>query len=486
MASDSQAKMAALFREYRSNPVKFVVDQFKVTPDGWQAEALMALVENQRVGMKACKGPGKSAWLAWVGWWALACFPHMKGLATSITADNLRDNLWAELAMWQKKSPLLASQFQWNVERITQRQHPETWFISARTWSKQADKNQQSNTLAGHHGDYTIILIDEAGDIPSGVVASSEASLYTGKFNRICMAGNPTKTEGPLYDAWTTQRHLWWMKEITGDPDDPARSTRINIDRAREAIALWGRDHPWVMVNILGKFPPVQADKLMGPEEIAAAATRVIPQVEWLYEPKIMAVDVARFGDDRSCLGIRQGKVVPKKIVYRNLDLMELAEQIAREYWDSTPDALFIDETGIGGGVVDRLRQLGIPCVGINFGSKPKDPKFADKRTEMWWDMAIWLKGRNGPDTGGSIPNDAELIAELGAPSYYFTGNGKLKLESKDEMKKRGINSPDIADMLCMTFAEHVAPPLPNVLGAQARSRGLVYEYDPYAGEEAR
>lgn len=475
-------KLAALFREYRVNPVKFVRDQFGAEPDVWQAEMLMALVDNQRVGMKACKGPGKSCGEAWAGWWFLACFPHAKCLATSITGDNLRDNLWAELATWQKKSPLLMSQFQWNVERITQKKHPETWFLSARSWSKQADKGTQSNTLAGHHGEYTLILIDEAGDIPSGVVASADASLSTGKVNRILMAGNPTRTEGPLYDAWNSQRHLWWMKEITGDPADPSRSKRISIKWAQEQIDLWGREHPWVMVNVLGKFPSTQSDKLLGPDDVQAAQDRKVSQAEWQHEPKIMALDVARFGDDRSVLGIRQGKVVPLTRTYRNLDLMELAEQAAREYWEHLPDALFVDETGIGGGVVDRLRQLQIPVIGINFGSKPKDAKFADKRTEMWWDMAIWIKGRNGPDTGGCLPRTPELAAELLAPSYYFTANNKMRLESKDDMKKRGIASPDEADMLAMTFSEQVAPKPPAVLGS-VRPSAVLYDYDPYSDE---
>lgn len=481
--SPAQTQFAALFREYRTNPCKFVYDQFGATPDKWQEEVLNAYVTNDRVAMKACKGPGKSCLESWIVQHFMACYPHAKCLATSITGDNLRDNLWAEIATWQKKSKLLSAQFVWSVERFFNKQHPETWFASARTWSKQADANQQANTLAGHHGDYTLILIDEAGDIPSGVISAADASLSTGKVNRIVMAGNPTRTEGPLYDACHSQRHLWWVKEITGDPLDPARAPRISVKWAQEQIDLWGRDHPWVMVNVLGKFPPVQSDKLLGPDEVQAAVSRNVSQAEYCYEPKIMALDVARFGDDKSVLGMRQGKVIPLKKIYRNLDLMELATQASVEYWEHLPDAFFIDETGIGGGVVDRLRQLGIPVVGVNFGSKSKDAKFADKRTEMWWDMAMWLKGRNGPGTGGCIPNDIELINELTAPSYYFTATNKLKLESKDEMKKRGLASPDSADMLCMTFAEVVVPVARDAVHRRQGSTAL-HEYDPY--EEAR
>lgn len=483
MKDTEAAKVAALFRKWREDPCEFVRVQFKAEPDIWQAEVLNALCLNQRVAMKACKGPGKSCVESWAIWWFLAMYPHAKILATSITGDNLRDNLWAELAFWQKKSRLLSTQFAWNVERITHKDHPETWFCSARTWSKQADKAQQANTLAGHHGEYTMIVIDEVGDIPAGVVSAADASLSTGKVNRIMMAGNPTRTEGPLYDACTTQRHLWWVKEITGDPNAPDRAPRISKEWAQQQIDLWGRDHPWVMVNVLGKFPPVQSDKLLGPDDVAAATQRSFREAEYLFEPLVLGVDVARFGDDRSVAIARQGRMARRPTVFRNMDLMELAQQVARLYWDMTPQPqiIFVDETGIGSGVVDRLRQLGLPVLGINFSSKPRDPRFADKRSEMWWDMASWVRGRNGPETGANIPNDPDLMFELAAPSYYFTNTSKLKLESKDEMKKRGVASPDVADALALTFAEQVVAPQ-NFAGGAARPRGVLHEYDPFDG----
>jgi phage terminase large subunit len=475
-------RLIGRLKAWREDPILFVKDNFKAVPDDWQAEFLLSVRDNRRTGAKACKGPGKSCGMSWVGWWFLATHPHARGFATSITAENLRDNLWAEFARWRKQSPFLTEYFDWSVERLFAIESPETWYISARTWPKQADKTQQANSLAGLHERYTIVIVDECGDIPSGVLAAADASLSTGIVNRIVIAGNPTRNDGPLYDACHKNREFWNMVEITGDPDDPRRSKRIDIEWAREQIKIWGRDHDWVKVNILGQFPSIASDKLLGRDICDAAAALVLPPAEYADDPLIMGVDVARFGDDRSVVTLRQGKVMHVQTVYRQMDLMSLATQIAEIYRDRNPLFLFVDETGIGAGVVDRLRQLGIPVVGVNFGSKPRDPRYADKRSEMWGDMAAWVK------KGSVIPNDRELIDELCAPSYYFTNN-RLKLESKDDLKKAGQVSPDKADSLALTFAEPVY--IPPWFGTDRWAReqknlGRVqFEYDPY-GRESR
>ena len=465
-------------KRWKAAPWIFVREVLGATPDNWQDEALHALVENQRLAIKACKGPGKSAFDAWVVLWFLTCFSHPKILCTSITGDNLRDGLWAEIAFWMNKSVMLKELFEWQTERVFAKEHPETWFASARTWSKQADKTQQANTLAGIHARHTLIVVDEAGDIPEGVVAAADATLATqedGKdeIHKIILTGNPTRTEGPLWNACTRDRALYWVKEITGDPDDPNRAKRISIEWAREQIRTWGADNPWVLVNVFGKFPPAQSDKLLGPDEVQAAQNRVIPEVAWIHEPRIMALDVARFGDDRSALCRRQGAVVFPFKQYRNLDLMELSSQIAFEYGEWEAHALFVDETGVGAGVVDRLRQLGLPVVGVNFSSKPRETRFADKRSEIWYVMSQQVKSNL------CLPGDAELVSELTGPSFFFDQRSKMRLESKDDLKKRGLMSPDKADALALTYAEpvHADVYAPSYM---KRANMAVSEYNPY------
>ena len=194
-------------------------------------------------------------------------------------------------------------------------------------------------------------------------------------------------------------------------------------------------------------------------------------------DPVILGVDVARYGGDRSVAVVRQGVVCFEPKVWRGMDLMELSGRVALMIDDAKPDATFVDEGGLGAGVVDRLRQLGYPVLGVNFGGRPMDARFANRRAEMWWLMAEWVKT-------ACLPATPELIPDLTAPTYtYANAAGKLALESKDDMRERGLPSPDIADALALTFAEPVmARGLAAYRATSPRSMARV-EYDPYASE---
>ncbi len=436
------------------DPVGFVRDVFAAEPDAWQADALVAMAngEDPRVALKACKGPGKSTVLAWFICWFMATRLHANLLALSITADNLRDNLWKELAVWYGMSPYLQRVFDFSGERFFSREHPKTWWCSARAFAKDARPDQQANTLAGLHSKHVAIVLDEVSDYPAGVLAAAEGIFSTqGQEAKLVVAGNPTKQDGPLYTICTRDRAMWVVIEITGDPDDPKRSPRIDIEYARTAIGQWGRDNPWVMTNILGLFPPTQSNALLGVDEVSAAMHRDIPRYELEGLPKILGVDVARYGDDRSVVFMRQGRVAWEPEVFRNLDLMTLAGQVARIADRQKPDAIFVDQGGIGAGVVDRMRQLGFPVIGVDFGGKPLSVRFQNRRCEMWWLMADWVKT-------ASLPEAPELVGELTGVTFdYANASGKLALESKDDMRKRGLPSPDLADALALTFAAPVA-----------------------------
>lgn len=472
--------VAAKLRQWREEPWAFVREVFGAEPDAWQEEALHAVVTHNRIALKACKGPGKSTLLAWVGWWFLATRPHPKVVCTSISGDNLRDNLWAEMAKWQKRSPFLTKRFTWSAERISSNEHVETWWASARQWPKTADATQQANTLAGVHADHVLFLIDEAGGIPDAVVATAEAGLANaieekGTEAKLILAGNPTHLSGPLYRACTRERALWWVKEISSAPDDPSRTPRVSAQWAQEQIDKYGRDSPWVLVNVFGQFPPGQSNTLLGVEEVTAATRREMVERDWLEEVKVLGVDVARFGDDQSVLFRRQGRASFPPKVFRNVDTMRLASEVAQEVGAWQPDATFVDVTGIGGGVVDRLKQLGFSVIGVDFGGRPNAGKFLNKRCEMWWELSQWLRA------GGGIPDDSELISELTSPTYSFNSAGKLVLESKADMKARGVSSPDKADALALTFAQPVASKdLRQAMAAQ-KPRS-VHEYDPFQG----
>jgi hypothetical protein len=464
---------AEKMRRWIESPLYFVRDQFGVEPDLWQVEALNEFNRNQRMAFKACKGPGKTALLSWFGWYFLATRSHPKIAATSITADNLNDNLWPEMAKWQAKSGFLKKAFHWGKTRIVSRDHPETWFMSARTWPRAADSSQQADTLAGLHADNLLFIIDEAGGIPDAVMAAAEAGLATGGDTNIIMAGNPTHRDGPLYRACTKERDIWWVKEITSDPDDPMRTPRVSADWARTQIKKYGRDNPWVLVNVFGKFPPSSINALLGPDEVSDAMGKHLPSDQYDFSQKRLGIDVARFGDDRTVIFPRQGLAAFKYVEMRGARSNEIAARVAqaKNRWGSEME--FIDGTGgYGSGVADSLIQAGHTPVEINFSSKATDTRYLNKRAEMWFLMAEWIK------RGGALPQSDELAKELVAPTYTFK-DGRFTLEKKDQIKERLGYSPDLADALALTFA---FPEMTTEMMMKHKQPSRVMaDYDPFA-----
>lgn len=444
-------------KQWREDPVLFVRDNFGVEPDEWQKDVLMLtggtdFKPRRRVAMRACTGPGKSAALAWIGWHRLACYAelgeHPKGAALSGEGrDNLRDNLWAELAKWQKRSEFLMYAFEWNKEQIYAKDHPETWFLSARSYPKEADEDAIGRSLSGLHSRFPFLLLDESGDMPIKVGQKAE-QIFTGgqKDALICTAGNPTSTGGLLYSVCTAGKEQWQSIRITADPDDPKRTPRVDIEHAREMIARYGKDDPWVQATILGEFPEAGINQLLSLEQVEQATRRRLFEENYYLIQKRLGVDVARNGMDSTIIFPRQGPQAFKYVEMRNAKSHEIAARVmlAKTRWGS--EAEFIDGTGgFGGGVVDSLTVAGQTPFEVHFSSKADDPRYYNKRAEIWFRMAEWVK------KGASIPNDSRLIKELVAPQYSFK-NGKFILEDKDQIKKRLGFSPDVADALALTF----------------------------------
>lgn len=472
--------------QWRRNPNTMVSDLFGVTPDLWQQDVLSVFPSQDRdklrIALKAAVGPGKSACLAWLGWAFLLCYAdkgqHPKGAALSVTWDNLRDNLWAEFARWYQRSPLLQALFDMTSEKIFAREHPSTWFISARSFNKNANAEEQGLTLSGLHAPFVLVLIDECGEIPPSVLRKGEQALSNIRWGKIIIAGNPTSHEGMLYEATTTNRDQWTVIEITGDPDDPKRSPRINKEWAAEQIAKYGRDNPWVMSAILGKFPPTSLNSLLGVEEVIAAMGRDVKEDAYAFSQKRMGVDCARFGDDASVIFPRQGLVAFPVVEMRNARTTEIAARVmmAKEKWGSEME--FVDDTGgYGAGVIDALIQAKQSPIPVSFSGKADDPRFYNKRTEMWWRMAEWVK------RGGSLPDDKKLVRELSAPTYTFQ-DGKFRLEEKAQIKERVGYSPDRGDALCLSFSMHDMPTRAHefsraIAAMQGRSNRALTDFDP-------
>jgi phage terminase large subunit len=446
--SPAAEKIAA----WRKHPTHMVRELFGVTPDAWQEEALESFAHSPRLALKSCKGPGKSALLAWCGWNFLLCHPHAMIGATSISGANLKANLWTELARWRGKSALLQHCFEQTKTEIFAREHPKTWRLEARTWPADADSTQIGNALAGLHASYVMWILDEVGDYPDSILPTCEA-IFAGEpiEARIVMAGNPTRLGGPLYRACTTARNLWRVFEISAAPDDPKRTPRVSIEHARQMIQQCGESNPWIKVSIFGQFPPSSLNALIGPDEVSAAMKRFYRDYEIGDAARVLGVDVARYGDDASVIFKRQGIQALPILRYRNLDSTQGAGQVSRQWQEWSADAAFIDDTGgFGSGWIDQLRQLGRYPVGVHFAGEAHDKaRYVNKRAEMYFDAVAWIK------RGGALPDSPELLAALTQTTYTFQGD-RFLLEPKDQVKAKLGYSPDEADAFALTFAEPV------------------------------
>lgn len=446
----SLAEASVRFKAWRDDPRVFVRECLGITPDAWQDEVLEAFPHNQRLALSACKGPGKTAVLTWLAWNFLLTRPYPKIAATSITGANLADNFWTEMAKTQQKSALLMETFTYTKTRIFLKQSPETWWISARPWSKSADKSEQGNTLAGLHADYILFLIDESGDIPESVSQAAEAALTSCVEGHIVQAGNPSSMKGMLYKACVRNKGLWHVTKITSDPLDPNRTPRVSLEWARQQIEEYGRDNPYVKVNILGEFPDQAFNSLIGMDEVEVAMKRHYRESEYSAHARVLGVDVAREGLDKSIIFPRQGLQAFNPIVYRNIDGTQGANHVARKWQEWDTDACFIDDTGgFGSSWIDNLVRLGFAPIGIHFNEKSGNPRYYNKRSEIIFELVQWIK------RGGALPYSPELRESLIETTYTHKGDS-LIIEPKDLIKERLGYSPDEMDALALTFAQPV------------------------------
>ena len=261
-------------------------------------------------------------------------------------------------------------------------------------------------------------------------------------------------------EGWSASR---WTVYDTNALDE------LEVERLRRDMseASFAREY-------LCDFTAAGSDQLVSLLDAETAARREYPDSEILDAPKVLGVDPARFGDDRSVIFQRQGLVALKPHVYQGIDSMDLAARVAALIEDWQPDAVFID-SGAGAGVIDRLRQLRYDVVEVPFGGRAVAQNlYINRRTEMWWEMSQWVRN------GGAIPNDTALKQELATPVYWYDAQGRRVLESKEDIKKRlqGGASPDLADALALTFASPVRRRTP-LEQARAAMRP-VREYDPY------
>lgn len=450
-----EVQSTQVLKLWRMRPKIWVNDVLDLTLDAWQEDVVDLYNHGQRLGLIASKGPGKTFTIAVLGLHFFTTKNMPKIAALSVTKDHLMSNLWAELLKLRSRSPLLVKSITDGATKIGLIGHEGYSFIDARSYPKQADENTMASALAGLHAENVAFLIDEAGTIPDAVLATADAALSQEVSDttdsKILATGNPEVPKGILYRAYkgrTVQK--WSIYTVSGDPDDPKRAPRVSIDWAREQIATFGKDDPWVQINVFGKYPDVATDQLLSEEEIHAAMSRTIEERSVKNSQSRLGVDVARGGVDRTVFFRRRGlKAYPYEAIGSDVYGPELAGKIAFMQQDHGIERVFVDNTGgYGSSVIDSLSML--PAVDVTpvvYNAKAQDKRYYNKRTEMWVRMRDWVK------KGGCLPHDPQLLEELLMPRLFFHG-GIFRLEAKEDIKKRLGRSPDRADALAQTFAD--------------------------------
>jgi phage terminase large subunit len=470
----------ATLKHWLEHPAAMVESLFQVTPDPWQREACEAFPHTQRLAMKACKGPGKTAVEAWLILNFLLTRIKSKVNYTSITGDNITANLSPELGKWLDKAPLLGRMFEHTAQAVRHRGFPRLWYAQARTWPKKgATSQEQADALAGLHADFAMWVLDEAGGIPEGVLVSAEAVLASGIECKVVIAGNPTHRTGALYRACVRDREHWYVVTITGDPKRKDRSPRISLEWAEQQIKSYGRDNPWVMVNVLGEFPPQGINNLLSIEDVEESMRRRLRAELYTWAQKRLGVDVARFGDDRTVIFPRQGLQGHKPKIMRNARTTDIAAQVMviEGRWQKAPGGsvlTMVDDTGHWGhGVIDNLTASGFNCLPVVYHSKALNSRYNSRRTEMYFVGSDWVKG------GGALPDYPGLREELTEQTYSYV-EGKIALEPKELLKERLGFSPDIADAWATTFAIPDMPgdddPREKIRGRGSRTKARTHD----------
>lgn len=457
----------------------------KYGPDKWACEILDAVAqqvrENRFDGIHAVSpiqmavasghGIGKSFVTACIVLWIMSTRPNCKGVITANTGKQLETKTWAEISKWLKRS-LVADMFEVQSESIYAKDSPDSWRVDAVTC-----REENSEAFAGQHAasSTSFYIFDEASAVPDKIWEVAEGGLTDGE-PMWFVFGNPTRNTGRFKECFTKYRNSWTTRQI-----DSREVFITNKTHIAKWAAEYGEDSDFFRVRVRGQFPNASTLQFIS-TELAESAAHRSPPAQHRVDSAILGVDVARFGDDDTVFFTRYGRngTVPVKR-YHGLSgdrVIALTKEKINELRQMGFERVycFMDEGAMGGAIVDVLKADGFPVRGVAFAQSADEPaRYYRKREEMWGRMKDWLKD-------GAIPDDQALIDDLTGVEYGYADGGAIKLEKKEDMKKRGLHSPDSADALALTFAYRVqeysdrpSEEKPYVRGAESRS------FDPLA-----
>lgn len=449
-------------------------------PDGWACEMLeytgeqvrlnnfdgVHAVPPIRIARASGHGIGKSAVSAWLVDWVMSTRPFAQGTVTANTAEQLATKTWAQIARWTKKC-ITGHWFEVTsgkgAMRMVHKKHRESWFCSAQTC-----REENSEAFAGQHAanSTSFYLFDEASAVPDKIEETSRGGLTDGE-PMVFAFGNPTRNTGWFRDCFTSQAHRWNSAQID------SRTVQItNKQMLQEWVDDYGENSDFVKVRVRGMFPSMSVKQFISVADVDAAFGRDLKPHQYEGAAKILTLDPAWDGDDELVIGLRQGlrfdilRTIPK-----NDNDVEIANILMRIEDEVGADAVFID-AGYGTGIYSVGKTVGRQWLLVWFGGESSDIGCLNKRAQMWKDARDWLKA------GGAIPKDNTLHDELISVETVPRLDGLIQLESKKDLKRRGLRSGNRADALVISFAY---PVLPKAVKPQRPADAVRPPYDPYA-----
>jgi hypothetical protein len=451
-------------------------------PDTWQREFLIELgrqvkergfngtdpVAPIRLCVVSGHGIGKSVLCAWIVHWIMSTRPRSRGTITANTYQQLSTKSWAAIQTWAK---LLINKhwFRVNSDLMCFEGQKDSWAVSA-----QSCREENAESYAGQHAadSTSFYIFDEASGIPEKIWEVAEGGLTDGEPIFIA-CGNPTRNTGKFARiTFGNERDRWTRFSV-----DSRTSRFTNKEQIAEWVKDYGEDSDFVRVRVRGECPRSGSSQLIPNDVVALCRKHKAVGFERL--PKILSVDPARFGDDRSVIICRQGRKARVLAKLRGLDTVQVAERVISFIQSENPDAVVIDGDGLGAGVVDHVRHRGFRDEVFEFhgGASARDGyAYFNRRAEVWGMLLDWLKA------GAEIPDDPEIEVDLTGVQYGYSARQQIQLERKEDMKRRGMASPDLGDALAMSFSiivqpkqvyEEPDPEIERLLALQRRGGGM-------------
>ncbi len=447
----------------------------KKGPEQWQLEVLREIRDGLKTVDQAIQeavasghGIGKSALVSWLILWGIGTHEDTRGVVTANTESQLRTKTWPELSKWYQMW-IAKDLFIFTATSIFAAEpgHDKTWRIDAIPWNV-----ANTEAFAGLHnqGNRILVIFDEASAVDNLIWEVTEGALTDADTEIIwCCFGNPTKSSGRFYDCFHKNRALWQRRQV--DSRSVSFTNKKQIEQWRQT---YGEDSDFFKVRVRGEFPSASDKQFISSLLVDEARRRILKKSQFDFAPVILGVDPAWGGSDAMAVYMRQGLYCKRLLkIAKNDNDIEVAGMIARLEDEYKADAVFID-LGYGTGIKSAGDAWGRNWTIIAFGGKSARPDCRNKRAEMWANGKDWLMN------GGVLPyEDQELADDLTGPETAPTDDGKIQLESKDSMKKRGVPSPNCADALMLTFAQPVLSHRQREV-AEYNALEQRSEYDPF------